>query len=80
MLCREQLCVVLDIHYLCWPSTNGNTGGLGTVELQDNVTLNRASYGFIVFSILAPLIVVVIGSLTVLVLVLFNARYALARR
>lgn len=54
--------------------------GLGTEQLQNNAAFKRASYGFTIFAILAPLIVICLGGLTVLFLVLFNAKYALARR
>lgn len=54
--------------------------GLGTDQLKTNHSFMRASYGFTVFSILAPLILgtVVVGVL--LVLVLWNGTYALKKR
>ncbi|KAK7398582.1 hypothetical protein QQX98_012038 [Neonectria punicea] len=46
--------------------------GLGTDSLRESPPFQRASYGFTVFSILAPLILVVIAAFTVLLFVLFN--------
>ena len=54
--------------------------GLGTSELRDNTAFNRASYGFTIFSMLAPLVILVIAGILTLVLVLFNLHYALGNR
>ncbi|KAL7906990.1 hypothetical protein GGI35DRAFT_457433 [Trichoderma velutinum] len=54
--------------------------GLATTKLNENATFNRASYVFTMFSILAPIISLAIGSFFILVLIVFNFRYALRRR
>ena len=54
--------------------------GLATDILQHSSTFQRASYGFTVFSILGPIIAVLIVLLLTLVIVLFNARYTLDHR
>lgn len=54
--------------------------GLGTHQLKDDVGFNRASYGFTVFSILAPLIVLVVIIITLLVLGCRNWRFAKSKR
>jgi hypothetical protein len=54
--------------------------GLGTSELQKNHTFNRASYGFTVFSILAPLIILLVAVFVLLILILFNLDYTLGKR
>lgn len=54
--------------------------GLATEQLAKNTRFNRASYGFTVFSILGPLIVVVAVTAVIMYLVLFNLAYALDRR
>ncbi|KAJ9653416.1 hypothetical protein H2198_007414 [Neophaeococcomyces mojaviensis] len=54
--------------------------GLGTSQLKGSVAFNRASYGFTVFSILAPLIVVAGGVVVVFVLVFVNLNYTLGER
>lgn len=54
--------------------------GLTTNELKENTWFNRASYGFTVFSILAPLIVLFLVIVLVLILVVVNFQYALAQR
>lgn len=46
--------------------------GLGTDGLQNSISFQRASYGFTVFSILAPLILVVLAAFIVLLFVFFN--------
>lgn len=53
---------------------------LGTEQLQNNAAFNRASYGFTVFAILEPLIVLCLAGVTLLLLVLFSARCALRKR
>jgi uncharacterized membrane protein len=54
--------------------------GLATTELNGNAAFSRASYGFTMFSILAPLITLVMGAIMMLILAVFNFRYALRRR
>ncbi|KAL7792784.1 hypothetical protein V8C43DRAFT_282448 [Trichoderma afarasin] len=54
--------------------------GLATTKLNENAMFNRASYVFTMFSILAPIISLTIGSFFILVLIIFNLRYALGRR
>ncbi|KAB2107956.1 hypothetical protein AG0111_0g3840 [Alternaria gaisen] len=46
--------------------------GLGTDTLRESAPFHRASYGFTVFSILTPLILVVIAAFVVLLFVPFN--------
>ncbi|KAF1950991.1 hypothetical protein CC80DRAFT_496291 [Byssothecium circinans] len=48
--------------------------GLGTDTLRESLPFQRASYGFTVFSIFAPLILVAIVTFTVLLFVPFNYR------
>ncbi|KAL9487916.1 hypothetical protein ACSS6W_000193 [Trichoderma asperelloides] len=54
--------------------------GLATTELNGNAMFSRASYGFTMFSILAPLITLIMGALMMLILAVFNVRYALTQR
>jgi hypothetical protein len=54
--------------------------GLASEELMHNHGFNRAAYGFTVFSILGPLIVLLLGSAVVGVLFYGNWRYAKKRR
>lgn len=54
--------------------------GLATTELNGNAMFSRASYGFTLFSILAPLITLFFGALMMLILAVFNMRYALTQR
>lgn len=54
--------------------------GLSTHELQNNNAFQRASYGFVVLSILGPVALVVLLFLLTGVLVVFNARYAFTHR
>ncbi|KAL7931666.1 hypothetical protein V8C35DRAFT_309192 [Trichoderma chlorosporum] len=54
--------------------------GLATNKLTGNATFNRASYVFTMFSILAPIISLATGAVFILILVVFNVRYALQRR
>ncbi|KIW45385.1 uncharacterized protein PV06_03782 [Exophiala oligosperma] len=53
--------------------------GLTTTQLRDDSRFNLACYIFTVFSILSPLIVLGGGVLTLLVLFLFHAKYAIRR-
>jgi hypothetical protein len=53
--------------------------GLATPNLNNNRTFQNASYGFTVFSILAPLVALGAVGATVLVLVIINFRYARSR-
>lgn len=54
--------------------------GLATEELRDNAAFSRVSYGFAIFAILAPLVVIgVVGGVLVGV-VLFNLLHALKER
>jgi hypothetical protein len=54
--------------------------GLGTSELRSNQIFNRASYGFTVFSILAPLIILLVAVFVLLILIWFNLDYTLGKR
>lgn len=54
--------------------------GLATGQLNGNAAFNRASYAFTMFSILAPVISLIIGALFTLILTVYNVRYALKRR
>jgi hypothetical protein len=54
--------------------------GLATDQLKNDERFNRASYSFTIFSILSPLIGVVLIAGTVLVLLVFNLLYAIAHR
>ncbi|KAM0803688.1 hypothetical protein BDR22DRAFT_839613 [Usnea florida] len=54
--------------------------GLGTTELQNSKLFNRASYGFTVFSIMAPLGILLVLLLVLLILIVFNLIYALSKR
>jgi hypothetical protein len=54
--------------------------GLATTQLKDSNQFNRASYGFTVFSILAPLAGIAAVAIIVLGLVLFNLSYTLHQR
>lgn len=54
--------------------------GLGTNELQRSRAFQRASYGFTVFAILAPVIVVALVLLVTLIVILVNAQYTLSHR
>ena len=54
--------------------------GLGTTELRNSKLFNRASYGFTVFSIMAPLGILLVLLLVLLILVVFNLIYALSKR
>jgi succinate dehydrogenase/fumarate reductase cytochrome b subunit len=54
--------------------------GLATKELQNDRRFNRASYGFTVFAILAPLAGIIGMSVTVLGLVVFNSIYTIRKK
>ena len=54
--------------------------GLATNELQSSQIFNRASYGFTVFSILAPLGILLALLLVLLMLIVFNLDYAVRKR
>jgi hypothetical protein len=54
--------------------------GLATEDLRDNVPFNRVSYGFTIFSILAPIIILFVAAMIIFVLVLFNWQYTMKRR
>ncbi|KAL7943776.1 hypothetical protein V8C42DRAFT_328423 [Trichoderma barbatum] len=54
--------------------------GLATTKLNGNAVFNRASYAFTMFSILAPIISLLIGGFFIITLVVFNVSYALKRR
>jgi len=54
--------------------------GLGTSELRESAAFNRASYGFTIFAILAPLILGLLVGVVLAVLVCFNAVHALTQR
>ena len=54
--------------------------GLATTELQSSHMFNRASYGFTVLSIMAPLGIVFVLLLVLLILIVFNLNYAIEKR
>ena len=54
--------------------------GLGTTELQSSSLFNRASYGFTVFSIMAPLGISFVVLSVLLILIFFNLDYAVKKR
>ena len=54
--------------------------GLGTTELQSSTMFNRASYGFTVFSIMAPLGILFVVLSVLLILIFFNLNYAVKER
>ncbi|EHK42549.1 uncharacterized protein TrAtP1_002429 [Trichoderma atroviride] len=54
--------------------------GLATTQLNTSAMFNRVSYGFTLFSILAPLITLVIGAIIMLILAVFNVRHALGEK
>ncbi|PON28995.1 hypothetical protein TGAM01_v202103 [Trichoderma gamsii] len=54
--------------------------GLATTQLNTNAMFNRVSYGFTLFSILAPLITLAIGAIIMLILAVFNVRHALGEK
>ncbi|KAM0446072.1 hypothetical protein ACHAO4_009517 [Trichoderma viride] len=54
--------------------------GLATTQLNTSAMFNRVSYGFTLFSILAPLITLAIGAFIMLILAVFNVRHALGER
>ena len=54
--------------------------GLATTELQASKSFNRASYGFTVFSIMAPWGILLALLLVILILILFNLDHAFRRR
>ncbi len=54
--------------------------GLATTELQTSKMFNRASYGFTIFSILAPLGILFVLLLVLLILIIFNLNYAVGKR
>lgn len=54
--------------------------GLATNELQSSQMLNRASYGFAVFSIVAPLGILLVLLLVLLFLIIFNLDHAIRKR
>ena len=54
--------------------------GLATTELRDSVLFNRASYGFTVFSLVAPLVIMLVALFVLLILIIFNLIYTVERR
>lgn len=54
--------------------------GLGTTELQSSALFNRASYGFTVFSIIAPLGILLVLLVVLLILIIFNLDYTIKKR
>lgn len=54
--------------------------GLATSELNGNTVFSRVSYAFTLFSILGPVATLIMGAIMVLLLAVFNVRYALKRR
>lgn len=51
--------------------------GLATNQLRDNAPFNAASYGFTVFSLVAPLVTILYGAVLTLVLVVYNVTVTL---
>ncbi len=54
--------------------------GLATTELSSSKMFNRASYGFTIFSIMAPLGVLFVLLIVLLILIIYNLNYAVAKR
>ena len=54
--------------------------GLATTELQASTLFTRASYGFTVFSIVAPLGILLVALFVLVILITFNFIYAVKRR
>ena len=54
--------------------------GLATTELQTSKLFNRASYGFTIFSIMAPLGILFVLFVVLLSLIIFNLEYAVTKR
>ena len=54
--------------------------GLGTTKLQSSALFNRASYGFTVFSIVAPLGILLALLVVLLILIIFNLDYTMKKR
>ena len=54
--------------------------GLATTELQSSTLFNRASYGFTVFSIMAPLGILFVVLSVLLILIIFNLDYTVKKR
>ena len=54
--------------------------GLATTELQSSKSFNRASYGFTVFSIMAPWGILLALLLVLLILIIFNLDHAFRKR
>lgn len=54
--------------------------GLGTDELRDNAIFNSVSYGFTVFSIIAPIAALLLVATALAALMVFNVLYALDLR
>jgi len=51
--------------------------GLATNQLRDSLPFNAASYGFTVFSLVAPLVTILYGAIISLVLVIYNVTVTL---
>jgi hypothetical protein len=51
--------------------------GLATNQLKDSAPFNAASYGFTVFSLVAPLVTILYGAILTLVLVIYNVTVTL---
>ncbi|CAF9934572.1 hypothetical protein IMSHALPRED_009766 [Imshaugia aleurites] len=54
--------------------------GLATTELQNSALFNRASYGFTIFSILAPLGILLVAVFLLLLIIVFNLIYTVKQR
>ncbi|CAD6584662.1 MAG: hypothetical protein ASARMPREDX12_001718 [Alectoria sarmentosa] len=54
--------------------------GLATTELQSSTSFNRASYGFTIFSIVAPLGILLVALFVLIVLITFNLIYTVNQR
>jgi hypothetical protein len=51
--------------------------GLATNQLRDSASFNAASYGFTIFSLVAPLVTILYGAVLTLVLVIYNVTITL---
>jgi hypothetical protein len=51
--------------------------GLATNQLRDSLPFNAASYGFTVFSLVAPLVTILYGAVLTLVLIIYNVTVTL---
>lgn len=54
--------------------------GLATTEVQISQVFDRASYGFTVFSVMAPFGVLLVLLLVLLFIIIFNLNHAIKKR